>query len=931
MTFNPLDHPICYTRPYRLAPSGWIGHVPFGMYLIDILRPSVVVELGTHHGVSYCSFCQAVKELKLETRCYAVDTWQGDSQASLYGPEVLRDLQEHHDPLYGGFSRLVQASFDEALSHFEVGSIDLLHIDGYHTHDAVKHDFETWLPKLSQRGVVLLHDINVREGNFGVWRLWNEARRQYPHFEFIHAHGLGLLAVGQKSPELLQELLSPSQEYQIKIREFFYQLGARLVVTQELRTLTLAAQGQSQADETLLARQVEELTTLKRAVDEQAVAYQKQLAIQLEELNKTRVGYETEIKRQAEEISQVRSSYESQIKRWTDELSQVRSTYESQIKRQTDELSQARSSYEAELKRETDELSQARSLLETLVALQTNELSEIRSALSASREEYKHAADLNESLRARLEELENDACARDEVIVSLQNELSAKTQDVDQMSRSLGWRLLSRYGGLKYRYLLPIYRMLRLPYIDLVKVDDRQAQLQPEQLNLSNEQPVAQSLMIENDPGPQESYEQVEERSRSRVALIDFEQSVLNELSQQIDEAIAEFQKRMEFEPSILDWNSGLALASSFPHLAVFSSLSENLERNLPYLDHSIDVVVTSALDPALIAEARRVATRALIRIDDSARLQHLPGSKLRQPAMSLSVEWLTDQHKEQSLPASSIIIPVHNKAGYTQCCLEQLRTTLPPDSNCEIIMVDDGSSDETPDILEHWAETDRRMKILRNPENVGFIMSCNRGAEAAQGDILVFLNNDTLPLSGWLSPLLRILRDNPEAGAVGGKLIYQDGTLQEAGGVIFSDGSACNFGKFDKSPNAPLYDFLREVDYCSGALLATRRAVFLELGGFDERFNPAYYEDADYCFSLRARGYRVYYQPESVVIHFEGVSSGTDTDTGVKSYQAVNRRKFIEKWREALRHYYPAPQQYDAASLQTLSRRNESANGDGN
>ena len=222
-------------------------------------------------------------------------------------------------------------------------------------------------------------------------------------------------------------------------------------------------------------------------------------------------------------------------------------------------------------------------------------------------------------------------------------------------------------------------------------------------------------------------------------------------------------------------------------------------------------------------------------------------------------------------------------------------------------------------------------MKILRNPENVGFIMSCNRGAEAAQGDILVFLNNDTLPLSGWLSPLLRILRDNPEAGAVGGKLIYQDGTLQEAGGVIFSDGSACNFGKFDKTPNAPLYDFLREVDYCSGALLATRRAVFLELGGFDERFNPAYYEDADYCFSLRARGYRVYYQPESVVIHFEGVSSGTDTNTGVKSYQAVNRRKFIEKWREALRHYYPAPQQYDAASLQTLSRRSESANGDGN
>ena len=151
---------------------------------------------------------------------------------------------------------------------------------------------------------------------------------------------------------------------------------------------------------------------------------------------------------------------------------------------------------------------------------------------------------------------------------------------------------------------------------------------------------------------------------------------------------------------------------------------------------------------------------------------------------------------------------------------------------------------------------------------------------------------------------------------------MYPDGSLQEAGGVLFSDGSACNFGKHDKAANAALYNFLREVDYCSGALLATRRELFTEAGGFDTRFEPAYYEDTDYCFGLRQKGYRVYYQPESVIVHFEGASSGTDVNAGVKSYQAVNRTKFVAKWGEELKHQPSAPAQYDFATMQSLSVR---------
>lgn len=233
-----FDHPICFTYPSRVVTSAWLGHVPFAFYLIDVLRPRTLVELGTHSGVSYCAFCQAVRQLQIDTRCYAIDTWEGDAQAGFYGPEVLADLREHHDPLYGSFSRLIQSTFDETKNYFADGNFDLMHIDGYHSYEAVKKDFENWLPKLSDRAIVLFHDINVREREFGVWKLWDEIKQSYPHFEFVHSHGLGVLAVGKAYPNELRDLFESSQQDAVTIRDFFYQLGARIEAGQQLQTLS---------------------------------------------------------------------------------------------------------------------------------------------------------------------------------------------------------------------------------------------------------------------------------------------------------------------------------------------------------------------------------------------------------------------------------------------------------------------------------------------------------------------------------------------------------------------------------------------------------------------------------------------------------------------------------------------------------------------
>lgn len=224
-----LEHPISFSLPRRIVPfHSWRQHIPFAMLLVDILRPKTLVELGVHYGDSYCAFCQAIVGLKLRTTCYGVDTWKGDPHASFYGSEVLADLKSHHDPLYGSFSSLIQSTFDDALQHFQDGTIDLLHIDGFHTYDAVKHDFETWLPKVSSRGIVLFHDINEKQKDFGVWKLWDELKVIYPHFEFIHGHGLGVIAVGERPPQELNWLFKADDKHITSIQNLFFTLGSRL-------------------------------------------------------------------------------------------------------------------------------------------------------------------------------------------------------------------------------------------------------------------------------------------------------------------------------------------------------------------------------------------------------------------------------------------------------------------------------------------------------------------------------------------------------------------------------------------------------------------------------------------------------------------------------------------------------------------------------
>ena len=306
-----------------------------------------------------------------------------------------------------------------------------------------------------------------------------------------------------------------------------------------------------------------------------------------------------------------------------------------------------------------------------------------------------------------------------------------------------------------------------------------------------------------------------------------------------------------------------------------------------PWPDGSVDLVLADAVDPVAVLEAHRVALAAVVLVHDA------------ESGGRGTVDWMGAEPPAH--PTISIVITNFDSLLLLRACLASLRETLPAHEEIEVIVVDDASQDGSQDELGPLVASLPGARLLVNDANSGFLASANRGASTAVGDILVFLNNDTVLLPGWLEAILRTFQDHPDAGVVGGRLVYPDGRLQEAGGLVFRDGSAAKFGYGDPDPDAPEYLFLRDTDYVSGALLATPRELFVSLGGLDAMYGHGFYEDTDYCFRVRRAGRRVLYQPASVIIHIEGATLGTDTTVWPKRRQVENQLPFGARWADEL------------------------------
>jgi GT2 family glycosyltransferase len=365
------------------------------------------------------------------------------------------------------------------------------------------------------------------------------------------------------------------------------------------------------------------------------------------------------------------------------------------------------------------------------------------------------------------------------------------------------------------------------------------------------------------------------------------------------EEVLAEFEDQFEHSAAVLDWNTGLELAACYPQHTVFSPPSP--DPILPYLDGSIDLVALPATHSTAAPEARRVARAAVLQFDECVAKD--------QNTLPLRVDWKTHDCRAAGR-AASIIVHCPDGALSPDACWGRLRETLPRRSAWEVLLVDDRT---TGDMLP----PDSQLRVLRNPQPVGWATSCNRAATEAEGEILIFLASGALPLLGWYRPLVRLLRTSSDTGAVGGKVLYPDGRLLGAGGVLFADGSMADLGQGDYDGELPLYSYVRPIDCPSPGLFATTRRFFRTCGGFAGLFESYAIEVVDYCLHVRAHGARVRYQPECVVV-WCGASppraDGVETD----------RARLVEKWHTCLQLQPPRPDDWDATTWRTLATASE-------
>jgi GT2 family glycosyltransferase len=690
LSLAEIFSPSSVLDPENMVDSAWLEHGPFALFLMEALRPKVFVELGTHNGFSYFCFCESAKQFDIGTRCYAVDTWKGDQFAGYYGEEVFNSVQEMNQK-YSEFSQLFRMTFDDALNHFPDGSIDLLHIDGSHLYEEVKHDFESWRRKLTGCAIVLFHDTNVREQSFGVWRLFEELKADHPTFEFKHGYGLGVLALGE-IPLVLAHFFNADAKHTDLIRLIYARLGAHIsrawLGQRELRAI----------GETLERTKTELAGTAAKLASERAA----------------RQG--TGAKAQ-----QVQQQFMNERIRYTEELLALR-----------------------------------------------NEM-----------------AQLQQSVQQRKQQSLID----ERNLVALRNELA-------QLQQSTFWRATGPIRAGLNKVPTPLRDTLRR--------------------------------------GAKAVYWAVtSHRMPARVAWLRARQR----------EAISR-----DPEP--------LALAE----------------------DRDLALVEDRDASPPLDAKAQ-VAAQAKAELADflasGARLAFFDGEA----------------------PDISALIILWNQAHLTLRCLRALEKEckIAGAPSLEIVLVDNASSDETSELLSRLDGA----RIIRKMENVGFVRACNQAAAIARGPTLLFLNNDAFVRLGALSAAHVALKRSPDVGAVGGRLIMPSGLLQEAGCIVWSDGSTSGYGR-GLAADAGEAMFRRDVDYCSGAFLLTPRVLWEKLGGFDESYAPAYYEEADYCMRVWEVGLRVVYEPAAAVDHYEFGSSNYDE---IVATALLNRKRFRARHAEVLHH----------------------------
>lgn len=918
--------------PQRLLPpNAWIGHLPFAAWLMQELSPKLFVELGTHTGNSYFSFCQAVREGGLDAKCFAIDTWRGDEHSSEYGEEVFIDVNEHNNRNYSRFSQLLRMTFDEALNYFSDGSIDLLHIDGFHTYDAVRHDFETWLPKMKPDGVILLHDTNVRERNFGVWKLWEQLQECYKNtLEFTHSHGLGVVQLSGEANHTLKWLSDESiKKYLI---DYFAALGGKQcefyesrVKAEEINRLNLVlAERDNQVS--ILSQEVSELEGLVDNLnlmindrDNQIVNFSQaksDLVCQVSNLQQEVTDRDSQIVNANLKLEAICNSTSWRITsplRFLRHLALGRFdiagkvilgrvvfplfTYTRKIFTQASNKNHNDVTYSRE-ESQCDNLDYAEWI---------------------ARYEFLTEKGINKILQRISLMPKKPLISVLMTVDSFCNESLERTLDsiVKQLYRN--WELIiavrpcamDKLSNIIRNYEYKSYCINVLPVGDN---EDISASLNSA-LNLANGEFIA--LIGCEDCINESSLFWIADAiaSNSDAGLIYSDEDKLN-------------KDGVRYDPHFKsDWNPDLFL--SYNYIGALAVYRTELVKSIGGFqlgyegaeDYDLALRCIESLLPMQIVHVPRVLYHRNS-CDDNNSLDymstniravnaglrainnHLARTQLIGMAEMLDTGMYRVRYEiPDPKPLVSLIIPTKNGFDFINRCVNSvLEKTLY--LNYEIIVIDNNSDD--PKVIEYLKSigANERILIISDDRPFNFSALNNAAIKKARGEIVGLINNDVEVITPeWLDEMVS-LAIQPGVGAVGARLWYPDDTLQHGGCITGLVGIAGHSHKHSPRSCSGYFgraQVIQTLSAVTAACLLVKKEVFNEVGGLDEENLMVAYNDIDFCLRVKEAGYRNVWTPYAELYHHESATRGYE-DTPEKRCRFEKEIKYMqERWGESL------------------------------